>query len=296
MRRAVIRIGGPAPRTTLKKPRRPRLRKRPELPLSLAELPVLRAALASKALTWSMVELVAPHATPDTESGLGLDHGEVPARFARPRHRPTRSAVRARGAKSQMSGEPHDRSTQEFARVASALLRTGSSAALRLSRTYLTKPDVRRALRPSDATIRPRTRTPSSVTFRRLQATQGGVRALSAQSQMSVEPCGRAMRAGPRSSADISRNPRERDTSSSYLSDQTLDSSSAHRRVAGRAHFHDNINMRHDRVPGVALAKGDHQIPLLQAPCWGPGAKPHRHPRPSPVRERSACTALRRPT
>jgi hypothetical protein len=135
----VIRIGGPAPRTTPKKPRRPRLRKQPAPPLSLealtnldlerccgqwratsadrpgleelnrrscitssiseprrvrdqrccqparwgldactlarklANLPVLRAALASKALTWSMVELVAPHATPDTESGLALE-------------------------------------------------------------------------------------------------------------------------------------------------------------------------------------------------------------------------------
>jgi hypothetical protein len=36
----------------------------------LADLPVLRGALAGRALSWSTVELVAPHATPDTESGL----------------------------------------------------------------------------------------------------------------------------------------------------------------------------------------------------------------------------------
>jgi hypothetical protein len=39
----------------------------------LADLPALRGALAGKTLSWSMVELVAPHATRDTESGLALE-------------------------------------------------------------------------------------------------------------------------------------------------------------------------------------------------------------------------------
>ena len=55
----------------------------------LAELPVLRAALGSGALGWCMVELVARHATPETEAALVADALRSTVREMRARFAPT---------------------------------------------------------------------------------------------------------------------------------------------------------------------------------------------------------------
>lgn len=55
------------------------------LALRLAELPVLRACLVSSALGWSMVELLARHATPETEEALAAEAAGSTVRAMRAR-------------------------------------------------------------------------------------------------------------------------------------------------------------------------------------------------------------------